>query len=177
MAPHFKTSGHGDSVHKEKCGFARQLSFQETVSKVGEYQASIADNGVRQIAIRLNLNDIDPDYEKQVIERDVKKKEKEEPKELDEKMLKDKPDTPASISSLKTIKKLFTTVGPDILAGILLHVKGRKIPVSDMIRHHEQAHTALWEGETEDIPYFIPRQSGTSHPPRKSLVHQFQQNR
>lgn len=154
LTPHFKTSGKGESIHKEGCGFAKPLSFQDSVSKVGEYQASIMEHGIRQTVIRLNMNEIDPDYEKQTIERQPRDKDKKK-QELDEELLKEGKDTPASISSLKTVKKLFTSVGPDVLAGILISVKGKKIPISDLIRSANQAHQALWSGNTQDVPYFI----------------------
>lgn len=154
LTPHFKTSGKGESVHKENCGFAKPLNFQESVSKVGEYQSSIMENGIRQIVIRLSMNEIDPDFEKKTVERKSLDKEKKT-SDLNEDVLKVSKDTPASIGSLKSVKKLFTTVSPDILAGILISVKGQKIPISSLIRNYEEAHEALWNDETEEVPYFI----------------------
>lgn len=154
LTPHFKTSGKGESIHKETCGFAKPLSFQESVSKVGEYQSSIMDNGIRQYVVRLNMNEIDPDYEKKSIERTPGEKEKKD-SELNEDVLKESKDTPSSISSLKAVKKLFTTVGPDILAGILLSFKGKKIPISSLIRNYEAAHETVWTDGAEEVPYFI----------------------
>lgn len=151
---HFKTSGKGESIHKESCGFAKPLSFQDSVTKVGEYQSKIIENNTRQIVIRLSMNEIDPDYEKKTVERNPLDKDKQK-SELDENLLKVSKETPASISSLKSIKKLFTSVGPDILAGIHLSVKGKKIPISSLIRNFEEASAALWNDETEEVPYFI----------------------
>ena len=154
IVAHFKTSGKGDSVHKEGCGFARKLSFQETVNKVGEYQADISKQGVREIVVRLNLNSIDPDYESRAVEREDSEKVKEK-QELDDKALKESKPTPKQIGSLKTVKKLFTTVEPDLLASIYLSIKGNKIPISELIMTHEQAHHALWEERALSVPYFI----------------------
>lgn len=151
---HFKTSGKGASVHKDFCGFAKPLSFQDTVSKVGEYQESILENNTRQIVIRLSMNDIDPDYEKKTIERNPLDKEKKKPEPVEE-SLKVSKVTPSSISSLKAVKKLFTTVSPDILAGIMLSVKGQKIPISNLIQSYSEAHEALWSGKAEEVPYFV----------------------
>lgn len=151
---HFKTSGKGDSVHKENCGFAKPLSFQDSVSKVGEYQGKIIEDNTRQIIIRLSMNEIDPDYEKKTVERNSLDKDKQK-SELDEDVLKVSKETPTSIGSLKSVKKLFTTVSPDILAGIYLSIKGKKIPISNLIRNFEEASEALWNGETDEVPYFI----------------------
>lgn len=152
---HFKTSGRGASIHHEQCGFAKKLTFQQTVAKVGEYQASLREQGIREFVVRLNLNSIDPDYEAKEINREPSDKEPKEKSELDEKALKDSKPTPSSISSLKAVKKLFTTVEPDLLASILVSVKGTKIPISDLIRSNHDAHLALWGHKTLDMPYFI----------------------
>lgn len=154
IVAHFKTSGKGDSIHKDGCGFARKLSFQETVNKVGEYQAEISKQGAREIVVRLNLNGIDPDYESRVVDRENNEKPNEK-QELDEKILKESKPTPNQIGSLKTVKKLFTSVEPDLLASIYLSIKGNKIPISELIMTHEQAHAAVWEDRALNVPYFI----------------------
>lgn len=157
IIPHFKTSGKGDSVHKESCGFAKKLSFQESVAKVSEYQASLREQGIREFIVKLNMNSIDPDFESKAVERDNNKDdEPKEKSELDDKSLKESPGTPQSISSLKSVKKLFTTVEPDLLASIIVSVKGgKRIPISELIRHYTIAHEALWDMKTLDVPYFI----------------------
>ncbi|MEK5071745.1 hypothetical protein [Sporosarcina sp. FSL K6-1508] len=152
---HFKTSGKGPSIHREGCGFAKKLTFQETVAKVSEYQVSLREQGIREFVVRLNLNSIDPDIESRTIERNTKEKEEKEKDELDEDALKETEPTPQSIGSLRSVKKLFTTVEPDLLASIIVSVKGVRIPISELIRHHDLAHNALWEGNTLEVPYFI----------------------
>lgn len=154
VASHFKTSGRGTSIHKEGCGFAKKLSFQQTVEKVGEYQAIMSQQDVRELLVRLNMNGIDPDIEKRTIER-TPKEEDSEPKEISKDILRDEQPAPQSISSLRSIKKLFTTVEPDVLASIIVAVKGKKIPISELISCYKEAHIALWEGETLNVPYFI----------------------
>ena len=155
MAAHFKTSGKGASIHHEDCGFARRLSFQETVSKVSEYQTSFQGHGIREFVVRLNMNKIDPDYEAREIVRNPKDKDDSEAKELDSDALKEERETPQSIGSLKSVKKLFLTVEPDLLASIIIAVNGKRIPISELIRHYDDAHTALWEDLTLAVPYFI----------------------
>lgn len=152
---HFKSSGRGDSIHRENCGFATKLTFQQTVEKVSEYQASLREHGIREFVVRLNLNSIDPDYEAKEVHREPSEKEEKEKPELDDKALKETKPTPSSIGSLKAVKKLFTTVEPDLLASIMVSVKGTKIPISELIRSNEAAHLALWNNETLNLPYFI----------------------
>ena len=153
VAAHFKTSGKGESIHKATCGFGKNLDFATALSKVNEYQEDYGKHGIREILVRLNLNTIDPDYEPRVINRESN--EEKEVAELDEKVLKSTAPTPKSIGSLKTVKKLFTTVEPDLLASIIISGKGSKVPVSELIRSSKDAHKALWENMTLDFPYFI----------------------
>ncbi|MCM3389977.1 hypothetical protein M3649_17805 [Ureibacillus chungkukjangi] len=153
--PHFKTSGKGESIHKESCGFAKKLSFKETVSKVSEYQESISEQGIREFLVKLNMDKIDPDYvPKEAPVKDTEK-EKKPPKEIDEKLLKEKPEVASSLSSLKSIKKLFQSVSPDLLASIIISIKGNRIPISKLICHYQDAHQLFWEGDTFDVPYFV----------------------
>lgn len=155
IIPHFKTSGKGASVHHENCGFFRKLTFEETLTKVSEYQNSLQAYGIREFIVRLNLNSIDPDYEARVIERTSKDEEDKEKEELESDALKEKTTTPKSIGSLRSVKKLFSTVEPDLLASIIITVKGIRIPISELIRSYEHAHTSLWADKTLDVPYFI----------------------
>lgn len=151
---HFKTSGKGNSIHIESCGFAKKLTFQEAVSKVSEYQQDLKEKGLKEQVIRLNLNKIDPDYTP-VTRNNDPEEEKDKKKKTDEIDLKEKSLTPKSIGSLNTIKKLFTTTEPDLLASIIVSVKGVRIPISELIRPHAEAHAALWNGDTLEVPYFI----------------------
>lgn len=151
---HFKTSGKGNSIHEASCGFAKKLTFEEAVSKVSEYQTDLKVHGIKEQVIRLNLNSIDPDY--------IPKGKNIDPDEDEDKIkkntgveVKEKKPTPQSIGSLQTVKKLFTTVEPDLLASIIVSVKGLRIPISELIRPHAEAHKALWNDETLEVPYFI----------------------
>lgn len=155
ISAHFKTSGKRDSIHKQGCGFAKKLSFQESVAKVGEYQQSLQEQGIREFVVRLDMNQMDPDYISRTIERGPSTNDKNEPDELDGEALKEKKLTPQSISSIKTIKKLFTNVEPDILASIIISIHGNKIPISKLICSCEEAHEALWRDDALDAPYFI----------------------
>lgn len=155
MSAHFKTSGKGASIHKQNCGFGKKLTFQETVSKVDEYQASFQGQGLREFVVRLNMNKLDPDFEAKESENLPKEKEDSKVEELDSEVLKEDTKTPKSIGSLKSVKKLFMTVEPDLLASIIVAVNGKRIPISELIRSYEAAHLALWNDTTLDVPYFI----------------------
>jgi len=124
VVPHFKTSGKGTSIHKEGCGFSKKLTFQESVAKVSEYQTSLREQGIREFVVRLNLNSIDPDIVAKVNENEPKEKEQKEKEELDSEALKENKPTPQSIGSLRSVKKLFTTVEPDLLAQSSFQLKG-----------------------------------------------------
>ncbi|MEK5209675.1 hypothetical protein [Psychrobacillus sp. FSL H8-0510] len=154
IVAHFRTSGKGASIHKTGCGFAKKLSFSETVEKVTEYQASLREQGIREFIVRLNLDSIDPDFVPKEVNREPNDTEKEK-SELDDKSLKESNPTPQSIGSLKAVKKLFTNVEPDLLASIIISVKGTKIPISELIRSNRDAHIALWQNKTMNLPYFI----------------------
>mgnify|MGYP001359432984 CR=1 FL=1 len=155
VAPHFKTSGKGDSIHKSGCGFARKLTFEETVSKVEEYQETLQKQGISDIIVRLNIDKIDPDYVPREVNREPKEKKNEPPPEIDKKLLREKAETPSSLSSLASIKKLFQSVEPDLLARIIISIKGNRIPISKLICHYTKAHELLWNNEALDVPYFI----------------------
>lgn len=153
MVAHFRTSGKGESIHKQGCGFAKKLTFQETLEKVGEYQHSLREQGVREFVVRLNLKSIDPDYEAKEINRE--EKEKKEKPELDNKALKESKQAPAAINSVKAVKKLFTSSEPDLLASIILSVNGKKVPISELILNTCDAHATLWNNTPLELPYFI----------------------
>lgn len=154
LTAHFKTTGRNDSIHRDGCGFAKKLTFHETVAKVQQYQDHLKSHGLREIPIKLNFDKIDPDKPQREAPEVGEKKDKPE-KEIDESLLKDKESTPKSISSLKTIKKLFASVEPDLLAGILVKVKGHSIPISQIICSQERAHELLWTDKALNVPYFI----------------------
>lgn len=43
--PYFKTTGkNSDSKHHDKCGFARPLTFEESIKKVEEFQEELMEN-------------------------------------------------------------------------------------------------------------------------------------
>lgn len=150
--PHFKTSGKGGSIHKPGCGFFKKLTFQESVSKVSEYQRTFQNSGLQEIIVRMNLNSIDPDYEPKSIEREKKEKKIDG---VEVKIKKDN-ETPQTIASLKAVKKLFTGYEPDILASIMISVKGIKIAISELIQDYQKAHDALWSDElSSNLPYFV----------------------
>lgn len=155
IAPHFKTSGKGESIHTSSCGFTKKLTFEETVEKVEEYQAFIQAQGLREFVVKLNMDKLDPDYVPKEVNRAPAEKEKEPPQEIDEKLLKEKSETPSSLSSLKSIKKLFQSVSPDLLASIIISIKGNRIPISKIICYYEKAHELLWKNATLDVPYFV----------------------
>lgn len=153
--PHFKTSGKANSIHKNTCGFANKLNFKDTVSKVNEYQEALRAQGIREFVVKLNMDKLDPDYVPKEVNRGDSEKEQTPPPEIDKKLLKEKPETPSSLSSLKSIKKLYQSVSPDLLASIVISIKGNQIPISKLICHYETAHNLFWKGDTLEVPYFI----------------------
>lgn len=153
--PHFKTSGKANSIHKESCGFAKKLTFEDTVSKVNEYQEVLRAQGIREFVVKLNMDKLDPDYVPKEVNRSNSEKEASPPPEIDQKLLKEKPETPSSLSSLKSIKKLYQSVSPDLLASIVISIKGNQIPISKLICHYDTAHQLFWNEKTLEVPYFI----------------------
>ncbi|MEI2358385.1 hypothetical protein [Mesobacillus zeae] len=153
-APHFKTTGKNDGQrHNKLCGFYKQLSFEESIQKVEEYQGEFLEKGIKETVIRLNMNRIDPDYESKQIEREENEKTAKDPSEV---KVKQESTTPNSIGSLKAIVKLLTTYDPDILASILVSVKGKKIPLSQLVISHDKAHQLVWEDRSIDnLGYFV----------------------
>ncbi|WP_214483766.1 hypothetical protein [Bacillus sp. SM2101] len=148
---HFKTTGKGESKHKQKCGFYEPLDLLESVAKVKEYQEDLGDN-MNETLIRLNMNRIDPDHESKAVERGKKDKKDDSTKIK----VKQDNDTPASISSVKSVVKLITEYEPDILASILVNVGGGyKIPISELVVKHIDAHKMLWEDRVFDVGYFV----------------------
>lgn len=153
----FKTSGKGDSVHKEGCAFASRLSFEKAVSKVSIFQQDLLVQGSDEVVIRLNANKLDPDYVPRKIERDGQETEID-PNKI--KIKKEKTETPQTLSSLSSLKKLFTTVEPDLLASIVVSVQGYKLPISQLISDYHSIHDRFWKDNTLNVPYFI---HGTIH--------------
>ncbi|TYS60549.1 hypothetical protein FZD47_20265 [Bacillus infantis] len=149
---YFKTSGKGNSVHKPSCGFFQKLTFEQSISKVTQFQQAFKDQGIQDVLVRLNLNAIDPDYVPKPMEREPKEKALEEKSFK----IKNENETPQSISSLKAIKKLITNYEPDILASIVLSIKGQRVAISELIKAEADAHAKLWAGElNSNLPYFI----------------------
>lgn len=150
---YFKTTGKNDSKHAAGCGFSKPLTFVESIKKVGEYQDDLLDNGISETLVRLNLNKIDPDYERRLVEKDENEKKKKDPNKI---KVKQESDTPASIGSLKSVVKLMTSYEPDILSGIIVNIKGKKIPISSIIIDQEKAHNLLWNDRLiPNIGYFV----------------------
>lgn len=153
ISAYFKTTGKEKSVHSPNCGFYRKMSFEETVNKVNEYQKDLQEHGVKEIVIRLNMNGIDPDIQKKEVEREEKTSQQ---KDLAEVKVKQESSTPNTLGSLKAVTKLISQNSPDILASIIISVKGNKIPISELISSVEDAHQNLWDGKTyENTPYFV----------------------
>ena len=149
--PFFKTSGKGDSVHKELCAFASKMTFERSVDKVTQFQQELQSK-VEPIFVRLNTNKLDPDYEPRSVERETTNKEVDA-REL--KIKEDSPKPPQTVSSLKSLKKLFQTAEPDLLASVYVSYNGHKLPITELISDQFIAAKKLWQGTTLNIPYFI----------------------
>ncbi|MCM3715426.1 hypothetical protein M3202_15245 [Alkalihalobacillus oceani] len=152
---HFKTTGKEGSKHKLGCGFYQSLDMFGTVLKVSEYQESLLkQGGLPESVIRLSLKGIDPDYVPRQVERNT-----ETTKEIDEQnkpKVKDKKDTPQSLSSVKSVARLLQETEPDLLATILFNIGGgRKEPLSSIILDQEKAHKFLWGEQALKINYFV----------------------
>lgn len=153
-AAHFKTTGKGDSIHKDDCIYVSARDFKNTLSLVTTFQKENISQNVRDHVIQLNLNKLDPDYTARGIERSGAASEADVD-ELDKDKLKEPTTTPKSISSLKTLTKLFKTTEPDLLASIIINVKGNKIPISELICSAEEAHDTLWGDHIYEVQYFV----------------------
>ncbi len=147
--PHFKTTGKGDSSHNKSCGFARKLSFEESLKKIGQYQQEYLEKNLDQVIIKLNLARLDPDYETKATER-VQKLQN-----TSEIIIKtDSSSSPKSISSLKTVVKLIQENQLELLATIIIRVKGESIPLSQLIISPEEAYNLIKNREKK-TPYFV----------------------
>lgn len=153
-AAHFKTTGKRDSVHKDNCIYVNKHDFKETLKLVSTFQKENIEQNVRDHVIQLNLNKLDPDYVSRGIERTGAAAHKEI-EELEKDTLKEPVTTPKSISSLKTLTKLFKTAEPDLLASIIISVKGNKIPISELICNTSDAHDTLWGDSIYQVQYFV----------------------
>ncbi|MEG6533727.1 hypothetical protein NSQ82_20550 [Caldifermentibacillus hisashii] len=148
VTPYFKTTGKNNSKHKPSCAFFKPLSFEESIVKVAEFQEDYLNHkGFKKNVIRLNLNKLDPDFESKT--REIEKK-KENPVNPNEIKTKQESTTPKSITSLKSIVKLINSYEPDVLATILIQVKGNKIPLSQVILSPDKAHELLWNNQIID---------------------------
>jgi len=154
---YFKTTGKSpDSRHNEKCSFFRPLTFEESVKKVQEFHEEIfgQQNSVIETVVRLNLNAIDPDYVPKA--REQKEESNRETSRKEDIKIKNERTTPQTISSLKSIVKLFTSYEPDVLATILINVKGTKTPLSKIVVSHDIVHDLLWGDEIKNnSSYFV----------------------
>lgn len=150
---YFKTTGKNQSIHTAECGFFKALDFHESINKVSQYQTELKESGIKETIISLNLNSIDPDYEKKVIDKEEAEKKDKDPSEI---KVKKENEPPKTITSLKSVVKLITSYEPDLLAGVLISFKGNRIPLSQLILSHEQAHELLWSDRAIDkLQYFV----------------------
>ncbi|UXJ71368.1 hypothetical protein [Lysinibacillus fusiformis] len=147
----FKTSGKGESVHKELCAFAGKMTFERSLFKVTQFQQELKSQ-VDPIMVRLNTNKLDPDYVPRSVEREGNNKEVDA-REL--KISNDSPKPPQTVSSLKSLKKLFQTADPDLLASIFISYNGHKLPITDLISDQYLAAKKLWQGTSLNVNYFI----------------------
>ena len=151
VSPYFKTTGKHESKHAETCGFYKTLSFTETIDKISEYQDAFLNEGLAENIVRLNLNRLDPDYESRTAERDQSKE-----KDSSEIKIKDKNETPKSISSLKTLVRVLTSNEPDVLSSIIVQVRGMKIPISSLVVNQARAHEVCWNDTVlSQFNYFV----------------------
>ncbi len=147
----FKTSGKGESVHKELCAFATKMTFERSLFKVTQFQQELKSH-VEPIMVRLNTNKLDPDYVPKSIQRE------EDNNEVNGRELKvkdDSPKPPQTLSSLKSLKKLFQTADPDLLASIFISYNGHKVPITELISDQYIAAKKLWKGTSLNVNYFI----------------------
>lgn len=147
----FKTSGKGESVHKELCAFAAKMTFERSLFKVTQFQQELKSQ-VDPIMVRLNTNKLDPDYVPRTVEREGNNKEVDA-REL--KISNDSPKPPQTVSSLKSLKKLFQTADPDLIASIFISYNGHKLPITELISDQYIAAKKLWQGTTLNLNYFI----------------------
>ncbi|NLP52086.1 hypothetical protein [Bacillus sp. RO1] len=153
VASHFKTTGKSDeNKHHTQCGFYRPLSFFESVNKVQEYQDGMLEGGIKQNIVKINFNQLDPDYEPKQINREEKEKKTVDPTDI---KIKKESKTTKSINSLKSIVTLLTSYDPGILSSIVVQVKDEKIPISKLILHSDTAYSLHWNEELLEIPYFV----------------------
>ncbi|MCY7454266.1 hypothetical protein [Bacillus altitudinis] len=146
---HFKTSGKNDSVHKEGCAFYRQLTFEESMKKIEEFEShfqKVEPNS--QQLIRINLNSIDPD-------RITKQTERNNEKKNEEIKIKSESNTPPSVASLKGVVKLLTMNELDVLSQCQVAIRGNKRKLSELILSVDEAHKLLWSVERLSHEYFI----------------------
>lgn len=127
------------------------MEFEKEVLK-GYIDSTYQNNGLREIVIRMNLNSIDPDYQSKTVERE----KKPNAKEGEAIKVKQENDPPQTLTSLNSVKKLITQYEPDILASIIVSVKGNKVALADLILDYKTAHDALWAGKlNQNFPYFV----------------------
>ncbi|MED3554219.1 hypothetical protein [Cytobacillus praedii] len=149
-SPYFKTTGKGNSIHHKDCVFARPLTFEESITKLQDLQKEFLQKNITPVNIRINLNGIDPDFVSRNIEREQK------PFDPSKLIVKSSSNSTSSISSLKSVVKLIELNQPDLLATVILSIKGKKIPLTELIITPDQAYELLWSNKMdESIPYFV----------------------
>jgi hypothetical protein len=132
------------------------LDIVESIEKVTEYQSEVLQSNIKKTLISLNMRRLDPDYETKKTDKDQNQSQqlRQDPDNI---KIKDKNESPSSISSLKSVVQLMTSYEPDLLSTIYFNIgNGRKVPLSSMVLSQERAHKMLWtDGAMRDVGYFI----------------------
>jgi len=152
----FKTSGKGESVHKELCAFATKMTFERSLFKVTQFQQELKSK-IDPIIVRLNTDKLDPDYIPKTVTRNSSgnQEQQKEGKTRESKGKADGQNPPQAVSNLKNLKKLFQTEEPDLLASIYANYNGYKLPITELISDQYLAAKKLWQGTALNVPYFI----------------------
>lgn len=151
-AAFFKTTGKGESVHKDLCAFATKMTFERSLFKVTQFQKEIQSK-VEPIIMKLNTDKLDPDYIPKTINRTGLNKTGSSSRELI--VTDDTNKKPQTVTTLKNLKKLFQTEEPDYLASIHANYNGYKLPITELISDQYLAAKKLWQGTALNFPYFI----------------------
>lgn len=152
-AAFFKTTGKGDSVHKDLCAFATKMTFERSLLKVAQFQREIKSK-VETVFMKINIDKLDPDYIPKTINRTgTTSTGGSSSRELI--VTDDSNKKPQAVSTLKNLKKLFQTEEPDYLASIYANYNGYKLPITELISDQYLAAKKLWQGTALNVPYFI----------------------
>lgn len=150
-AAFFKTTGKGESVHKDLCAFATKMTFERSLFKVTQFQKEIQSK-VEPIIMKLNIDKLDPDYIPKTINRTGLNKT---PGSSSRVVTDESDKKPQAVTNLKSLKKLFQTEEPDYLATIYANYNGYKLPITEIISDQYLAAKKLWQGTALNVPYFI----------------------